>query len=151
AVHMVVADGRHAPRHPVEADAGGFDRVLVDAPCTGLGVLRRRPEARWRVRPNDSRELARVQRELLWTAANLARPGATIVYSVCTLTREETLGVDRWAAEELPDLEVIEPPGSPWRAHGRGALLMPHDADTDGMFVLLFRRPATSAPPRPAG
>jgi 16S rRNA C967 or C1407 C5-methylase (RsmB/RsmF family) len=58
---------------------------------------------------------------------------------VCTLTHEETSGVD-WAARDLPGLEAEPPPGPPWRPRGRGALLLPHDAHTDGMFVLRLRR-----------
>jgi 16S rRNA (cytosine967-C5)-methyltransferase len=130
----VVADGRALPAPPASAD-----RVLVDAPCSGLGVLRRRPEARWRIGPDQVAPLAELQRELLRAAAEVVRPGGIVVYSVCTLTHEETSGVD-WAARELPGLEAEPPPGSPWRPRGRGALLLPHDAHTDGMFVLRLRR-----------
>ena len=72
------------------------------------------------------------------------RPGGILVYSVCTLTNEETLGVDGWAAEHLPDLVPIPPPGAPWTPRGRGALLLPQAAGTDGMFVLQLRRTADS-------
>ncbi|MGQ0804019.1 MAG: 16S rRNA (cytosine(967)-C(5))-methyltransferase RsmB [Actinomycetota bacterium] len=139
AIEPVVADGRALP-----VSGRVFDRVLVDAPCTGLGVLRRRPEARWRVEPDQARVLATLQRELLGEAARVVRPGGTLVYSVCTLTREETIGVDEWSAAELPELVALEPPGAPWRPWGRGGLLLPHDAGTDGMFVLrLYRDRAT--------
>jgi 16S rRNA (cytosine967-C5)-methyltransferase len=131
----VVADGRALPVRP-----GSTDRVLVDAPCTGIGVLRRRAEARWRIRPEQVGELARLQRELLHAAADAVRPGGVIVYSVCTLTHEETSGIDWAAREELPHLVAEPPPGPPWRPRGRGALLLPHDAKTDGMFVLRLRR-----------
>jgi 16S rRNA (cytosine967-C5)-methyltransferase len=130
----VVADGRALPVRLASAD-----RVLVDAPCTGLGVLRRRPEARWRIGPDQVAPLAELQRELLRAAAEIVRPGGVVVYSVCTLTHEETSGVD-WAARDLPGLEAEPPPGPPWRPRGRGALLLPHDAHTDGMFVLRLRR-----------
>ncbi len=135
AVHPVVADGRSLP-----ARSAHFDRVLVDAPCTGLGVLRRRPEARWRVGPGDAPALAELQRALLQDAARVVRPGGTLVYSVCTLTRDETVAVDEWAAAELPELLALAPPGPPWRPWGRGALLLPHDAGTDGMFLLRLHR-----------
>jgi 16S rRNA (cytosine967-C5)-methyltransferase len=134
-VQPVVADGRALPVPP-----GSADRVLVDAPCTGLGVLRRRAEARWRIRPEQVVELARLQRDLLHAAADAVRPGGVIVYSVCTLTYEETIGIDRAARDELPHLMADPPPGPPWRKRGRGALLLPHDAKTDGMFVLRLRR-----------
>ncbi|MGH8917304.1 MAG: hypothetical protein ACRD0H_03040, partial [Actinomycetes bacterium] len=57
-------------------------------------------------------------------------------YSVCTLTRAETVGVDRWLADTYPELTPLPPPGAPWQAAGRGALLLPQGADTDGMFLL---------------
>jgi 16S rRNA (cytosine967-C5)-methyltransferase len=135
AISPVVADGRHLP-----VVDGGFDRVLLDAPCTGLGVLRRRPDARWRVQPRDATDLAELQRALLVSAARAVRPGGRLVYSVCTLTRIETLGVDAFAASELPDFVALDPPGAPWRRHGRGALLVPSAARTDGMFILVLER-----------
>jgi 16S rRNA (cytosine967-C5)-methyltransferase len=131
----IVADGRHLP-----FGRGHFDRVLLDAPCSGLGVLRRRPDARWRVQPQDVEDLAALQRELLAEAARAVRPGGRLVYSVCTVTRAETLDVDAYAASALPELVACPPPGDPWRPHGRGALLAPSAAGTDGMFVLVLER-----------
>ena len=130
-VGTLVADGRR-PAHR----AGAFDRVLVDAPCSGLGVLRRRPDARWHVQPRDVDTLAALQRELLITAAGLVRPGGTVVYAVCTLTRSETTAIDEWLAAAHPDLVAVDPPGEPWEPVGRGARLLPQTAGTDGMFVL---------------
>jgi 16S rRNA (cytosine967-C5)-methyltransferase len=132
---VTVGDGT-APPWP----AGSFDRVLVDAPCTGLGVLRRRPEARWRVEPGSAEPLAELQRELLRDAATTVRPGGLLVYSVCTLTRAETTGVAGWAAANLDGFTVVPPPGPPWEPAGAGARLLPHRAGTDGMFVCAFRR-----------
>jgi 16S rRNA (cytosine967-C5)-methyltransferase len=137
-VQPVVADGRCPPLRPY-----AFDRVLLDAPCSGLGVLRRRPEARWRITPNDVDDLAALQRELLLSAATLVRPGGRLVYSVCTVTAQETLAIDAWARDALPGFVALEPPGAPWRPHGRGALVLPHDAGTDGMFVLSLEAPTT--------
>ena len=131
----VVADGRTLPFAP-----GSFDRVLLDAPCSGLGVLRRRPEARWRIEPEAVEQLAVLQRELLLAAAAMVRPGGRLVYSVCTLTSAETVGVDEWASAQLPELVAEPPPGDPWRPWGRGALLLPSVADTDGMYVLVLGR-----------
>jgi len=133
---VVVADATVPPFR-----AGAFDRVLVDAPCSGLGVLRRRPDARWRVGPDDVAALAELQRRLLAAAATLVRPGGLLVYSVCTLARAETLDVDAWAAHRLAAFEAVTPPAAPWQPAGRGARLLPQSADTDGMFVLLLRRP----------
>jgi 16S rRNA (cytosine967-C5)-methyltransferase len=135
-VLVAAADGRRPPWRP-----GSLDRVLVDAPCSGLGVLRRRPDARWRIEPDAVGRLAGLQRELLDAAVALLRPGGTLTYSVCTLTAEETTGVDAWLGEAHPDIESLPPPGEPWRPHGRGALLLPQAASTDGMFLLQLRRP----------
>lgn len=134
-IAAVVADGR---RMPVRDAA--FDRVLVDAPCSGLGVLRRRPEARWRIRPDAVAPLAALQRSLLAAAAPAVVPGGRLVYAVCTLTRAETVDVGAWAAAHLDGFTVEPPPGEPWRPMGPGAVLWPHVAGTDGMFVLSLRR-----------
>ncbi len=133
-VQTLVADGRHPP-----LAGDGFDRVLLDAPCSGLGVLRRRPEARWRLEPADIDRLAALQRELVAGAAAQVRPGGLLAYCVCTLTREETLDIDEWAAGTFPSLTPESGPRAPWRPHGRGALLLPTAAGTDGMFLLLLR------------
>ncbi len=132
----LVADGRRPPY-----GARSFERVLVDAPCSGLGVLRRRPDARWRVGPDDEPRLAALQTELVDAAVELVAPGGWLVYGVCTLTRSETIGIDEHLAEHHPSLEPLDTPPAPWRAHGRGGLLLPQDADTDGMFGLRLRRP----------
>ncbi len=134
-VAPIAADGRDLPVRDAT-----FDRVLLDAPCSGLGVLRRRPDARWRVQPHDVTQLAELQRALLTSAARAVRPGGRLVYSVCTLTRLETIAVDAFAASELPELVACEPAAEPWRPHGRGALLAPSAAGTDGMFVLVLER-----------
>jgi 16S rRNA (cytosine967-C5)-methyltransferase len=128
-VGTFVGDVRRPPLRPV-------DRVLVDAPCSGLGVLRRRPDARWRITPGAVEQLARLQRDALDAAADVVRPGGRLVYSVCTMTTAETVAVDEWLAEARPDLVAVPPPGAPWEPFGRGALLLPQIADTDGMYVL---------------
>lgn len=115
---------------------GRFDLVLVDAPCSGLGVLRRRPDARWRAQPADVERLSGLQRRLLSTAAGLIRKGGVLAYSVCTLTSSETAATDRWLAARHPDLVPLPPPGPPWVPAGRGGLLLPQAAGTDGMFLL---------------
>ncbi len=118
-----------------------FHRVLVDAPCSGLGVLRRRPDARWRIDPDAVARLARLQRHLVDATVELVRPGGLFVYSVCTLSADETLGIDRNLARGHSELRPIDPPGEPWVPHGRGALLLPQAAGTDGMFILRLARP----------
>jgi 16S rRNA (cytosine967-C5)-methyltransferase len=131
----VAADAAAPPLRPASAD-----RVLLDAPCSGLGALRRRPDARWRVTAADVVELAALQRRLLAAARTVVRPGGVLVYSVCTLTAAESIELDDGMWEPLAR------PGAPWRAYGRGARVLPHDADTDGMTVLRWRRPAGGGP-----
>ncbi len=133
-VAAVAADGTRPPLR-----AGSFDRVLVDAPCSGLGVLHRRADARWRVVPEAVERLARLQVELVRSAATLVGPGGVLVVSVCTLTARETTEVDDVVAEVLPDLTPLPPPGAPWVPWGRGALLLPQAAGTDGMAIHRYR------------
>jgi 16S rRNA (cytosine967-C5)-methyltransferase len=122
------------------AKRAAFDRVLVDAPCSGLGVLRRRPEARWRVDPEHLPALADLQLAMLLGAAELVRRGGVLVYSVCTLTAVETIDVARDVVAVLTGWTVLEPPAAPWRPWGPGGLLLPQACGTDGMFVLGLRR-----------
>lgn len=143
-VACVVADGREAPFRP---DA--LDRVLVDAPCSGLGALRRRPDARWRLRPESVDRLGSLQRQLVQAAAELVRPGGVLIFSVCTLTRQETTEVDRFLAAQRPDLSPLPLPPPPWEAKGRGALLLPQAAGTDGTYLLRLRRQVPGAPSGP--
>jgi 16S rRNA (cytosine967-C5)-methyltransferase len=140
---VAVADGRELPVRD-----GSFDRVLVDAPCSGLGVLRRRPEARWRITPESVDELAALQRSLLLAAARAVRPGGRLVYAVCTLTRAETRRIASWAVAHFDAFDPEPPPPAPWEPWGPGAVLLPHVAGTDGMFVLSLRRsrPDTDPP-----
>lgn len=135
AVAPYVGDGRRPPFPP-----NTFDRVLVDAPCSGLGVLRRRPDARWRIQPNDVDELVRLQQDLLEGVAPLVRPGGTLVYSVCTLTASESVGIDEWIGDRHPELMAEAVPGAPWERLGRGARLLPQTIGSDGMYVLRLRR-----------
>lgn len=139
-VAVVTADARH-PAHP---DAS-FDRVLVDAPCSGLGVLRRRADARWRITEADVADLVALQKDIVGAAARLVRPGGRLVYSVCTLTRAETVEIDDWITAVHPELVADVPPPSPWRPLGRGSLLLPHVAGTDGMYALGLTRSAQGA------
>jgi 16S rRNA (cytosine967-C5)-methyltransferase len=132
----VAADGLRAPFAPAS-----FDRVLIDAPCSGLGSLRRRPDARWRIEPSDVDTLAALQLDLVESALALVRPGGHVVYSVCTLAAAETTAIDAALAERHPDLVAVAPPGDPWSPTGRGALLLPHAAGTDGMYLLHLTTP----------
>jgi 16S rRNA (cytosine967-C5)-methyltransferase len=137
-VTVHVADGRDSG-----LPAGAFDRVLVDAPCTGLGALRRRPEARWRRQPSDVGELTRLQRELLLAAMELVRPGGVVAYVVCSPHLAETVGVvadvaRRTGATTLDAREFF--PGVPDLEDGPYVQLWPHRHGTDAMFCALLRR-----------
>ena len=131
-ISMLVADGTQ----PAFRD-GAFEAVLLDAPCSGLGALRRRADARWRVTPDAVRELSALQRRLLDSAAALVRPGGRLVYSVCTLTAAESIDHPTPDGFEVDD---APPPTGTWRRYGSGWRVLPHDADTDGMVMLRYRR-----------
>jgi 16S rRNA (cytosine967-C5)-methyltransferase len=129
---VLVADGTAPP-----FASGTFDAVLLDAPCTGLGALRRRADARWRIERADISELAGLQRRLLVAAAELVRPGGRLVYSVCTVTAAESIG------HRVPDgFEVDDrrPQAGRWNPFGHGWRVLPHEADTDGMVMVRYRR-----------
>lgn len=138
-LQTVVADGTAPPFPP-----GSFDRVLVDAPCSGLGSLRRRADARWRIDEAAPARLAGLQRRLLETAATLVRPGGTLVYSVCTLTAVETTGVAGSFSEANPHWNPLDAPGDPWIPWGTGALLLPQTTGTDGMALFRWQASARS-------
>jgi 16S rRNA (cytosine967-C5)-methyltransferase len=135
ALSVVTADAARPPFAPAT-----FDRVLIDAPCSGLGTLRRRPDARWRVDAAAPDRLGLVQRALVDAAADLVRPGGRLVYSVCTLTDRESRAIDDHLATMRPDLIADPVPAGPWQRHGRGARLLPQAADTDGMYILRLTR-----------
>ena len=136
---VVAADGTSSPFRP-----GTFDRVLLDAPCSGLGALRRRPDARWRISSEDIGTLCALQKELLASALDLVKPGGEVTYSVCTLTRAESIEIDEWLTETRPDVVALAAPGAPWIPAGRGALLLPQTEGTDGMYLLRLQRPESS-------
>ncbi len=135
-VRVHTGDGRHP-----DLPESGFDRVLLDAPCTGLGALRRRPEARWRRQPTDVPPLTTLQRELLASAARMVRPGGVIAYVTCSPHLAETAGV---IGRRPPGLELIDAreclPGVPDLGPGPTVQLWPHRQGTDGMFLALLRR-----------
>jgi 16S rRNA (cytosine967-C5)-methyltransferase len=117
--------------------AGGYDRVLLDAPCTGLGALRRRPEARWRRRPEDVGELVALQRELLDAALRLTRPGGVAAYVTCSPHPAET--VEIVAGRDLLDVRPAFP-GVDQLGDGPTVQLWPHRHGTDAMFCAVVRR-----------
>ena len=137
-VEVLRVDGRETALRP-----GGFDRVLVDAPCTGLGALRRRPESRWRRTPADVPVLATLQRELLAAAIDLTRPGGVVLYATCSPHLVETVGVISDALRRYP-LTVLDarPLFAPVDNLGAGPYvqLWPHRHGTDAMFTAALRK-----------
>lgn len=131
-VAVAVADGRSAPLR-----SGCADAVLVDAPCSGLGSLRRRADARWRIDEEAVARLATLQRDLLGEAARLVRPGGRLVYSVCTLTAAETVDVARWFTSTVPGFSPT-PPGEPWTTLEEGGQLLPTPQGRDGMSAFVW-------------
>ncbi len=131
-VTSVVADGIAPP-----FAGAAFDRVLLDAPCSGLGALRRRPDARWRMTPQSIDELTALQGRLLAASAQLVKPGGALVYSVCTLTAAESID------HPTPDgfeVDSSTPPVGTWRPFAQGWRVLPQDDDTDGMVLIRYRR-----------
>ena len=137
---VIVGDGRESI---VPASA---DRVLVDAPCTGLGALRRRPEARWRRTPADLATLGPLQRSLLSAALDAVRPGGIVGYATCSPHVAETDLVVADVLRRRVDVEQLDArdllPGVPDLGEGPAVRLWPHVHGTDGMYLALLRRTA---------
>jgi 16S rRNA (cytosine967-C5)-methyltransferase len=124
-----------------------FDRALVDAPCTGLGALRRRPESRWRRSQSDIAGLVPLQVALLWSALDATRVGGVVVYATCSPVVEETAGVLDAVLAERPDarlepaVDLLPEVTDAESAHVPGAVqLWPHRHGTDAMFIAVLRR-----------
>jgi 16S rRNA (cytosine967-C5)-methyltransferase len=146
-VTVLPMDGRSVGRDP-DLPEDSFDRVLVDAPCTGLGSLRRRPESRWRRQPSDLPALTKLQRELLVAALRAVRPGGLVAYVTCSPHMVETQvtvteGARRSGVEvDFVDARPLLPPGMPGLGNGPTVQLWPHRHGTDAMFLAMLRRTA---------
>jgi 16S rRNA (cytosine967-C5)-methyltransferase len=141
---VVAADARRVPWAP-----GTFDRVLADVPCSGLGSLRRRPEARWRKTPEDVAGLAGLQRDLLNAAIDSTRPGGVVAYVTCSPHLAETREVVCSVAESRSDITLLDAPAVLAEVPGlrgfdpaypRFAQFWPHRHNTDAIFLALLRR-----------
>jgi len=141
----VTALARDATLPLADVPGAPFDRVLVDAPCSGLGALRRNPDARWRVTPEDPVRLAETQGALLASAASVLRPGGTLVYSTCTLTSEENDAVVEAFLSRTPGVrraaEAMLPAALRPLLDATGALrTWPHRHGMDGFFAVRLER-----------
>ncbi|WP_426362909.1 RsmB/NOP family class I SAM-dependent RNA methyltransferase [Streptomyces sp. E-08] len=138
---VIAADGTRPPWRP-----GSFDRVLVDVPCSGLGALRRRPEARWRRRPEDLDGFAPLQRALLTEALSAVRVGGVVGYATCSPHLAETRVVVDDVLKKVGGAELIDArpllPGVPALGDGPDVQLWPHLHGTDAMYLALLRRTA---------
>ncbi|QFY08344.1 rRNA cytosine-C5-methyltransferase [Nonomuraea phyllanthi] len=139
---VVTADGTEPAWRP-----GVFDRVMLDAPCTGLGALRRRPEARWRRDPSGIAELGKLQRRLLDTALDAVRPGGVVAYVTCSPHLAETRVVVADVMARRPDVEQLDArdylPEVDRLGDGPHAQFWPHRHGTDAMFLALLRKRPT--------
>lgn len=138
---VIAADGRFGPWRE-----GVFDRVLVDVPCSGLGALRRRPEARWRKSAADLADLAELQRSLLRSALTAVRPGGVVAYVTCSPVPAETRDVVTAVVSEDSGVEILDAPAVLSEVPDlaapdpRFAQFWPHRHGTDAIFVALLRR-----------
>ena len=119
-----------------------FDRVLLDAPCTGLGTLRRNPEIRWRLTPTDIGKCMQAQKLLLKSAAQCVKPGGRLIYSVCTVTPEENEIVIGYLLRIRPDFKCISPDNVSPALIGAGGFLRtsPQLHGADGFFAAVLVR-----------
>lgn len=144
-IEIVTMDARNwGNEHPEE-----FDRILLDAPCSGLGALRRRPEARWRKKPKDIGELSALQEQLITSAWHALKPGGVMAYVTCSPHVGETTSIIEWATRKFGNqFEQLDTPGVFTQIkpdlvlnHSRKAVqLWPQLHDTDAMFVALITK-----------
>lgn len=136
-IRMVALDAEQ----PLPFTDESFDRVLVDAPCTGTGTLRHNPEIRWRLKPTDIDDLATRQQRILANAARAVRPGGRLVYSTCSVEPEENEGVVNAFLAAQPDFTAIPVAAPAQLLTATGAVrTWPHRDGADGFFVAAFAR-----------
>jgi 16S rRNA (cytosine967-C5)-methyltransferase len=136
-VRCVVLDGESS----LPFSEGIFERVLVDAPCSGTGTLRHNPEIRWRISAEDIADLSHRQRQLLINASHAVKAGGRLIYSTCSVEPEEDEAVVRAFSEQRNDFELIRLPVHESLVTSTGAArTWPHRDDTDGFFVAAFAR-----------
>ena len=131
---QVVSDGRSAP-----FSSHVFDHILVDAPCSGLGVLHRRADSRWRIEEGDVKNLAKLQIDLLDSSVRLLKDGGVLSYSVCTVTNQETVDVVKSLENLHPNLIPEKLFHERWRKIGNGLQILPQDFGTDGMSMFQWK------------
>jgi 16S rRNA (cytosine967-C5)-methyltransferase len=156
-VHNVERRGLKSERDPwVKRHAGGFDRVLVDAPCSGIGTWRRNPDAKWRLASSELAELVELQQRILASAARLVKPGGRLVYATCSLLPAENNAQVSGFLDTNPDFALLPIAGIWAETVGRMAeagacptdeatlRLTPAEHRTDGFFVAVLERRAAA-------
>lgn len=128
-------------------ESGSFDRVLLDAPCTGLGVIRRKPDLKWRKLPEDVRGIAGLQRDLLASVSKLVKPGGVLVYSTCTTEKAENGDIVTSFLEQNPHFTAVTYSSPIWKrldnkalALGEGIQILPHHFNSDGFYISVLQR-----------
>jgi 16S rRNA (cytosine967-C5)-methyltransferase len=144
-VEVITGDGRDIGA----TNPNSFDRILLDAPCTGLGALRRRPEARWRKSPKDVGDLTGLQAELLRSAILALKPGGTLAYVTCSPHLAETRGVVEGALRKYPTVSELDARQAlsgvsmselDLAGDTKSVQLWPHRHGTDAMFIALLTK-----------
>jgi len=135
--------------------AASFDRILLDAPCSGLGVIRRKPDLKWNKSPQDIQEISELQQQLIRQVSTLLKPGGILVYSTCTIEYSENEYVVRSFLEENPSFEAADTPLAPLQeaatkqggSSGKksnessiGLQILPQDYHSDGFYIAALRR-----------
>lgn len=130
--------------------AESFDRVLLDAPCSGLGVIRRKPDLKWAKTPGDIAEIAGVQRELLDAVSGLLKPGGLLVYSTCTVEPRENAEMVAWFLSRHPEFELAADEPDGWKQQeplaaataraAAGLQILPQDYHSDGFYIARLRK-----------
>ena len=129
-----------------EGSIGKFDKVLLDAPCSGLGVMRRKPDLRWKKEPDDFKELSKLQRELLELASKYVKPGGTLIYSTCTINKTENIEVVKDFLSKNQQFQIESlisqiPENLVCESAQEGYLeLFPSTHGTDGFFIAKIRK-----------
>lgn len=143
-IKVTIEDGREIGND----SPNKFDRILLDAPCTGLGALRRRPEARWRKQQSDVAQLSKLQEELLTSAWAALKPGGVLAYVTCSPHIAETNSVVEWATRKLSGVELLDGnavlakinPNLQLNTKRKTVQLWPHLHQTDAMFIALLHK-----------
>ncbi|WP_301108926.1 16S rRNA (cytosine(967)-C(5))-methyltransferase RsmB [Sporosarcina sp.] len=117
-----------------------FDRVLVDAPCSGLGVIRRKPEIKYKKTLQDIENLASIQKDLLQVASQLVKKGGRLVYSTCTIDKTENQEIVEWFLQQQPDFELVPLDILGEKSDRDVVQVLPHQYESDGFFVAALQR-----------